>query len=124
MKGRSFFNKHQKKFAKTKIKRTFAIPFGRLAQLVQSVCLTSRGSAVRIRHLPPETKAADNQSSAAFILFLTGILLHRIADSLLKQFDIDILNRLSPGEGGGQPAHLTKFKEDRFHPYGPECNMA
>ena len=26
---------------------------GRLAQLVQSVCLTSRGSAVRIRQRPP-----------------------------------------------------------------------
>ena len=25
---------------------------GRLAQLVQSICLTSRGSAVRIRHRP------------------------------------------------------------------------
>ena len=28
--------------------------FGRLAQLVQSVCLTSRGSAVRIRQRPPK----------------------------------------------------------------------
>ncbi len=27
--------------------------FGRLAQLVQSICLTSRGSAVRIRQRPP-----------------------------------------------------------------------
>ena len=26
---------------------------GRLAQLVQSICLTSRGSAVRIRQRPP-----------------------------------------------------------------------
>ena len=29
------------------------IQTGRLAQLVQSTCLTSRGSTVRIRHLPP-----------------------------------------------------------------------
>ena len=29
---------------------------GRLAQLVQSICLTSRGSAVRIRQLPLITK--------------------------------------------------------------------
>ena len=29
------------------------IDFGRLAQLVQSICLTSRGSAVRIRQRPP-----------------------------------------------------------------------
>ena len=28
--------------------------FGRLAQLVQSICLTSRGSAVRIRQRPPQ----------------------------------------------------------------------
>ncbi len=28
---------------------------GRLAQLVQSICLTSRGSAVRIRQRPHET---------------------------------------------------------------------
>ena len=28
------------------------IDFGRLAQLVQSICLTSRGSAVRIRQRP------------------------------------------------------------------------
>ena len=28
--------------------------YGRLAQLVQSVCLTSRGSAVRIRQRPPK----------------------------------------------------------------------
>lgn len=27
--------------------------YGRLAQLVQSICLTSRGSAVRIRQRPP-----------------------------------------------------------------------
>ena len=30
--------------------------FGRLAQLVQSVCLTSRGSAVRIRQRPQEIR--------------------------------------------------------------------
>ena len=30
---------------------------GRLAQLVQSICLTSRGSAVRIRQRPHEQKS-------------------------------------------------------------------
>ena len=30
---------------------------GRLAQLVQSICLTSRGSAVRIRQRPPQIKS-------------------------------------------------------------------
>ena len=36
---------------------TFALEFtnvnGQLAQLVQSICLTSRGSGVRIPHCPP-----------------------------------------------------------------------
>ena len=45
-------------FGGFKISRTFASLLkrkcnGRLAQLVQSVCLTSRGSAVRIRQRPP-----------------------------------------------------------------------
>ena len=31
--------------------------YGRLAQLVQSICLTSRGSAVRIRQRPHEQKS-------------------------------------------------------------------
>ena len=43
--------------ADIKNSRTFAALlkrkcFGRLAQLVQSICLTSRGSAVRIRQRP------------------------------------------------------------------------
>ena len=37
----------------TEILKTFT-SFGRLAQLVQSICLTSRGSAVRIRQRPPK----------------------------------------------------------------------
>ena len=46
-----------KSFGSLKISRTFASLLkrkcnGRLAQLVQSVCLTSRGSAVRIRQRP------------------------------------------------------------------------
>ena len=39
---------------------TFALAFGnegRLAQLVQSICLTSRGSAVRIRQRPQDKDA-------------------------------------------------------------------
>ena len=39
-------------FAEIKIWIIFAPVLGRLAQLVQSICLTSRGSAVRIRHRP------------------------------------------------------------------------
>lgn len=36
--------------------RENATLIGRLAQLVQSICLTSRGSAVRIRQRPPNDK--------------------------------------------------------------------
>jgi hypothetical protein len=41
--------------------------FGGLAQLVQSICLTSRGSAVRTRH-PPQSKNQSGQ--AGLVLFL------------------------------------------------------
>ena len=46
---------------------------GSLAQLVQSICLTSRGSAVRIRQLP-QTKKNEETSiiSKSFFLFLIG----------------------------------------------------
>ena len=39
------------------------VPNGRLAQLVQSICLTSRGSAVRIRQRPQREKTEHKQSS-------------------------------------------------------------
>ena len=53
--------------------KSFPIPtakaFGRLAQLVQSVCLTSRGSAVRIRQRPPtENQALTVVSVSAFFI--------------------------------------------------------
>ena len=39
---------------------------GRLAQLVQSICLTSRGSAVRIRQRPLYTESLQNISVRIF----------------------------------------------------------
>jgi hypothetical protein len=39
-------------FAEIENSTTFAIPNGSLAQLVQSICLTSRGSGVRTPQLP------------------------------------------------------------------------
>ncbi len=45
--------------------------FGRLAQLVQSICLTSRGSAVRIRQRPP-LLIAIMISMVAFFIFPTN----------------------------------------------------
>ena len=56
----TFFDKKiAKTLANSKIMPTFASLstanlIGRLAQLVQSICLTSRGSAVRIRQRPPK----------------------------------------------------------------------
>ena len=41
--------------------------FGRLAQLVQSVCLTSRGSGVRIPQRPQEKGAGQRQSCSLFV---------------------------------------------------------
>ena len=44
--------------------------FGRLAQLVQSICLTSRGSAVRIRQLPHH-KLSDFSDSFFCFLYVS-----------------------------------------------------
>ena len=51
-----------------------AIHYGSLAQLVQSVCLTSRGSGVRIPQLPPSsangaTWKIENRVSARYTVF-------------------------------------------------------
>ena len=62
------------KFAIMKICCTFAHrkdetihqkQLGRLAQLVQSICLTSRGSAVRIRQRPPPRRKIIRAFSSA-----------------------------------------------------------
>ena len=53
--GKIISKKRAEKFAVYRIWRIFASLLkknGRLAQLVQSICLTSRGSAVRIRQRP------------------------------------------------------------------------
>ena len=49
-----FSKKTTQKFAQRKTEKQ-----GRLAQLVQSICLTSRGSAVRIRQRPQMIKVAS-----------------------------------------------------------------
>ena len=41
--------------------------FGRLAQLVQSICLTSRGSAVRIRQRPQNENQLFRFNKAKFL---------------------------------------------------------
>ncbi len=42
---------------------------GRLAQLVQSICLTSRGSAVRIRQRPLKEKSVSRMINGLFLLY-------------------------------------------------------
>ena len=60
--------KKAEKFAGMKKGRTFASSnrFGSIAQLVQSTCLTSRGSQVRTLLLPPQNQALT-KISAFFI---------------------------------------------------------
>ena len=45
---------------------------GRLAQLVQSICLTSRGSAVRIRQRPPQENRLEIIDYQSVIFFVLG----------------------------------------------------
>ena len=47
--------------------------YGRLAQLVQSICLTSRGSAVRIRQRPRQ-KGSLTKKFVRLFLFLTSFI--------------------------------------------------
>ena len=65
-----FDKKTTQKFADYKFSCTFATAIenetiGRLAQLVQSICLTSRGSAVRIRQRPPPKRKIIRAFSSA-----------------------------------------------------------
>ena len=52
--------------------------FGGLAQLVQSICLTSRGSAVRTRH-PPQTKNRTRKWPVLIFDGLSGLARKRTA---------------------------------------------
>ena len=59
-------------FADLKKAIIFAAQLGRLAQLVQSTCLTSRGSQVRTLYLPP--KPHRNVRLFIYMIFLVYIL--------------------------------------------------
>ena len=53
----------------------FALPFGRIAQLVQSICLTSRGSAVRTRVRPHQIPQGVHHRAPFFVdVFVDGSL--------------------------------------------------
>ena len=58
--------------------------FGRLAQLVQSICLTSRGSAVRNRQRPP-LLIAIMISMVAFFFFSQPTQKHLILPLLFRE---------------------------------------
>ena len=65
--------------------------FGRLAQLVQSVCLTSRGSAVRIRQRPPtKNQALTVVSVSAF--FIHGAPFWKQCVNKLEIYAINLLD--------------------------------
>ena len=56
-------SKTYKSSCRTRIHNYICTPLGRLAQLVQSTCLTSRGSGVRIPQRPqPKSKKAIHES--------------------------------------------------------------
>ena len=56
-----------KSSCRTRIDNYICTPLGRLAQLVQSTCLTSRGSGVRIPQRPqPKSKKAIHESGWLF----------------------------------------------------------
>ena len=57
---------------------------GRLAQLVQSICLTSRGSAVRIRQRPLFFKS-NHDYMIAFFYFPTNTKKHLILPLFFKR---------------------------------------
>ena len=48
---------------------------GSIAQLVQSICLTSRGSAVRIRVLPRNEEVVSSQSPFSFVCRINNHIL-------------------------------------------------
>ena len=92
-KKRSIF--YCSKFASIHSRTTFALPKrGSIAQLVQSICLTSRGSGVRIPLLPHK----KSRSNVAFLRF-KGV---RFIVSLQKKNQIwDELNHLNHLENLG-----------------------
>ena len=57
----------KKYFAELNFIIIFASVKGRLAQLVQSICLTSRGSAVRIRQRPPQNQGLTEKCESFFL---------------------------------------------------------
>ena len=89
VRAESFLEKRQslskiaQRFADNKNLLTFAPPkqqSGSLAQLVQSICLTSRGSAVRIRQLPQKNR--NDQEFFLVVFFVFFVYLHFLLKGL------------------------------------------
>ena len=96
-----FGKKTTQKFADYKFRCTFASAIenetiGRLAQLVQSICLTSRGSAVRIRQRPTQ------RISRKSLLFLFGAFSSAGSEHLPYKQRV----------GGSNPSTPTSKKKD------------
>ncbi len=64
---------------------------GRLAQLVQSICLTSRGSAVRTRQ-PPQIKAPPQRGF--LLMYSVYIIYSQKLDKYYIGFSADVQDRL------------------------------
>ena len=82
------------KFAVIRNSRIFATllkqeAHGRLAQLVQSICLTSRGSAVRIRQRPPKKEALHTMMQGFFVS-VSSMLVSIVMKTLLLVDNQDI----------------------------------
>ena len=77
------------------VKQNKAKYIGRLAQLVQSICLTSRGSAVRIRQRPPKQgRSLICSTFFIHIMFTTYILFSEEADTYYVGSIGNLIDRL------------------------------
>ena len=67
------------RFREIRLTKFTEVMKGRLAQLVQSICLTSRGSAVRIRQRPLNKKSVSRKINGLFfyIIFIHHLLFDR-----------------------------------------------
>ena len=57
------------RFREIRLTKFTEVMKGRLAQLVQSICLTSRGSAVRIRQRPLNKKSVSRKINGLFCFY-------------------------------------------------------
>ena len=96
--------------------------FGRLAQLVQSICLTSRGSAVRIRQRPQQKIKELQKNVAPFLLCKIDWLIHGLTENLNRDVNrelfmnvgISVICYKSKTLKNGEHPLMLRVCEDRF----------